>query len=45
MEHIAILSQPFFCEQGKTRATKTLEKFKNNEKIFVEYNILIQKIS
>lgn len=37
-------SQPFFCKQGKINASKTLEKFKDNEEIIVEYNILVQKL-
>lgn len=39
-----LANQPFFCEQGKINAAKTLEKFKNNNEIIVGYNILIQRI-
>lgn len=37
-------SQPFFSDQGKLNAHRTLEKFKDNEEIIVEYNILLQKL-
>ena len=37
-------NQPFFCEQGKINARKTLEKFKDCKEIIVEYNILIHRL-
>lgn len=43
-DFIALSGQPFFCPQGKITAKQTLDKFKNNENIIVEYNILIQKL-
>lgn len=37
-------NQPFFCEIGKQNAKNTLKKFKHEENIIVEYNILLQKL-
>jgi len=44
LEFENLSNQSFFNNLGKINAEKTLKKFKNNEKIFVEYNILMQKL-
>lgn len=43
-EFINLSSQDFFSENGKNNAKITLEKFKDNEDIIVDYNILVKKI-
>lgn len=43
-DFINLASQSFFSKTGKENAKKTLEKFKNNEEIIVDYQILIKKI-
>ena len=43
-EFIALSSQDFFSKVGKQNAQKTLEKFKDNEEIIVDYNILVKKL-
>ena len=40
----SLSSQPFFSELGKINAEKTLKKFENDEKILVDYNILMKKL-
>jgi GNAT superfamily N-acetyltransferase len=43
-EFIALASQNFFSKIGKENAEKTLQKFKEQENIIVDYNILVKKI-
>ncbi len=43
-DFIDLAWQPFFSSIGKERAMATLDKFKDQEKIIVEYNIFIQRI-
>lgn len=43
-EFIDLSSQDFFSEGGKEKAKATLKKFKDQEDIIVDYNILVKKI-
>ena len=43
-EFAALSSQPFFSVEGKVKAESTLNKFKNEDEIIVDYNILTKKL-
>ena len=43
-EFISLSSQPFFSKTGKENANITLNKFKDNEEIIVDYNIIVKNI-
>ena len=43
-EFISLSSQNFFSESGRQKAKATLEKFKNQDDIIVNYNILVKKL-
>jgi len=44
-DFIMLSSQDFFSKTGKANAKKTLEKYKNQNEIIVDYNILIKELN
>lgn len=43
-DFISLSSQNFFSKKGKENAKITLEKFKNQDEIIVDYNILLKRL-
>lgn len=43
-DFINLANAPFFSKVGKANAEKTLEKFKNDNEIIVEYHIIMKKL-